>query len=37
MRWSGCGTGLQHPSNQSCVAFAHARQHQGRAWYIEVI
>jgi hypothetical protein len=36
MRWSGCGTALQHPSNRSCVRFADARQHRGRAWYIEV-
>ena len=37
MRWSGCGTGLQHPSNQSCVLFVDARQHRDRAWYIEAI
>src|SRR5919197_3147520 len=36
MRWSGCGTALQHPSKRSCVRFADARQHRGRAWYIEV-
>jgi hypothetical protein len=36
MRWNGCGTALQHPSNRSCVRFADARQHRGRAWYIEV-
>jgi len=37
MRWSGCGTGLQHPSNRSCVLFVDARQHRDRAWYIEAI
>jgi hypothetical protein len=35
MRWSGCGTGLQHPSNRSSVPFVDARQHRDRAWYIE--
>ena len=34
MRWSGCGTGLQHPSNRSCVLFVDARQHRDRASYI---
>jgi hypothetical protein len=37
MRWSGCATGLQHPSNRSCVVFVDARQHRDRAWYIEAI
>src|SRR5262245_46641930 len=37
MRWSGCGTGLQHPSNRSCVLFVDARQHRDRASYIEAI
>src|SRR5262249_717519 len=37
MRWSGCGTGLQHPSNRSCVLFVDARQHRDQAWYIEAI
>jgi hypothetical protein len=35
MRWSGCGTGLQHPSNRSSVPYVDARQHRDRAWYIE--
>jgi hypothetical protein len=35
MRWSGCGTALQHPSNRSCVRFADASQHRGRPWYIK--
>jgi hypothetical protein len=35
MRWSGCGTGLQHPSNRSFVPFVDARQHRDRAWYTE--
>jgi len=34
-RWSGCGTGLQHPSNRSSVPFVDVRQHLDRAWYIE--
>src|SRR5262252_10499877 len=29
MRWSGCGTGLQHPSNRSCVLFVDARLEPG--------
>jgi hypothetical protein len=37
MRWSGCATGLQHPSNRSCVVFVDARQPRDRAWYIEAI
>ena len=37
MRWSGCGTALQHPSNRSSVPFVDARQHRDRAWYIEAI
>src|SRR5262245_8334056 len=37
MRWSGCGTALQRPNNRSCVRFADARQHRGRAWYIEAV
>jgi hypothetical protein len=37
MRWSGCGTGLQHPSNRSYVLFVDARQHRDRAWHIEAI
>jgi hypothetical protein len=35
MRWSGCGMGLQHPSNRSSVLFVDARQHRDRAWCIE--
>jgi hypothetical protein len=31
MRWSGCGTGLQHPSIRSYVLFVDARQHRDRA------
>ena len=37
MRWSGCGTALQHPSNRSSVPFVDARQHRDRAWYIEAL
>jgi hypothetical protein len=37
MRWSGCGTALQRPNNRNCVRFADARQHRGRAWYIEAV
>jgi len=35
MRWSGCGTGLQHPSTRSSVPYVDARQHRDQAWYIE--
>ena len=35
MRWSGCATGLQHPSNRSSAPFVDARQHRDRAWYTE--
>ena len=37
LRWSGCGMGLQHPSNRSCVLFVDAKQHRDRAWHIEAI
>src|SRR5262249_24808867 len=37
MRWSGWGTALQRPNNRNCVRFADARQHRGRAWYIEAV